>query len=94
MEEYQKKWKVEEGKFLTFNLDNEVYGIEMFRVKEIIGILDIKTVLKSPNYMKGVINLRGKVLPVVDLRLKFSLSKAKHTQETGELEIVEQSAKE
>ena len=74
--------EVTEGKFLTFILGNEVYGIEILKVREIIGLMDITTVPQTPDYMKGVINLRGKVIPVIDLRLKFSLPEEEHTQET------------
>jgi purine-binding chemotaxis protein CheW len=71
-----------EGKFLTFILGSEVYGIEILKVREIIGLMDITTVPQTPDYMKGVINLRGKVIPVIDLRLKFSMPEEEHTQET------------
>ncbi len=71
-----------EGTFLTFALSNEEYGIEILRVREIIGLMDITTVPQTPDYMKGVINLRGKVIPVIDLRLKFSMQEEIHTQET------------
>ncbi len=71
-----------EGKFLTFILGEEIYGIEILKAREIIGLMDITTVPQTPNYMKGVINLRGKVIPVIDLRLKFSLQEEEHTQET------------
>ncbi len=71
-----------EGKFLTFELGNEEYGVEILKVKEIIGIMNITTVPQTPDYMKGVINLRGKVIPVLDLRLKFSMQEEEHTQET------------
>jgi purine-binding chemotaxis protein CheW len=71
-----------EGKFLTFILGSEVYGIEILKVREIIGLMDITTVPQTPDYMKGVINLRGKVIPVIDLRLKFSMPEEDHTQET------------
>ncbi len=71
-----------EGQFLTFALDNEEYGIEILKVREIIGVMDITTVPKTPDFMKGVINLRGKVIPVVDLRLKFSMPEEEYTQET------------
>ena len=71
-----------EGKFLTFILGSEVYGIEILKVREIIGLMDITTVPQTPDYMKGVINLRGKVIPVIDLRLKFSMQEEEHTQET------------
>ena len=60
-----------EGKYLTFTLADEEYGIGILKVKEIIGIMAITTVPQTPEYMKGVINLRGKVIPVVDLRLKL-----------------------
>ncbi len=71
-----------DGKFLTFVLCNEEYGIEILKVREIIGLMDITTVPQTPDHMKGVINLRGKVIPVIDLRLKFSMQEEDHTQET------------
>ncbi len=71
-----------EGKYLTFVLCGEEYGIEILKVREIIGIMDITPVPQTPNYMKGVINLRGKVIPVVDLRLKFGFQETDHTKET------------
>ncbi len=70
------------GKYLTFVLDNEIYGIQILRVREIIGLMDITNVPQTPDHMKGVINLRGKVIPVIDLRLKFSMQEEDHTQET------------
>lgn len=71
-----------EGKYLTFGLAGEEYGIGILKVKEIIGILPITVVPQTPAYIKGVINLRGKVIPVIDLRLKFSLSAAEFTERT------------
>jgi len=71
-----------EGKFLTFVLGEEIYGIEILKAREIIGLMDITTVPQTPDYMKGVINLRGKVIPVIDLRMKFSMQEEAHTQET------------
>ena len=71
-----------EGQFLTFTLNSEEYGIEILKVREIIGVMDITTVPQTPEFMKGVINLRGTVIPVVDLRLKFSMPEEEHTQET------------
>ncbi len=82
MEAVATKKEVTEGKFLTFVLGNEEYGVEILRVREIIGLMDITTVPQTPDYMKGVINLRGKVIPVIDLRLKFSMQEEEHTQET------------
>lgn len=73
---------VQSGKFLTFALGNEEYGIPIQSVKEIIGIMDITVVPKMPVFMKGVINLRGKIVPVIDLRLKFSLEELAYSQRT------------
>ncbi|MCP4266489.1 MAG: purine-binding chemotaxis protein CheW [Candidatus Brocadiaceae bacterium] len=82
MEGVSTKTKVSEGRFLTFVLNSEVYGIEILKVREIIGLMDITNVPQTPDYMKGVINLRGKVIPVIDLRLKFLMPEDEHTQET------------
>jgi purine-binding chemotaxis protein CheW len=82
MEALARKKEITEGKFLTFALGMEEYGIEILKVREIIGLMDITTVPQTPDYMKGVINLRGKVIPVIDLRLKFSMQEDEHTQET------------
>ncbi len=82
MEEAATKKEITEGKFLTFICGDEVYGIEILRVREIIKLMDITTVPQTPDYMKGVINLRGKVIPVIDLRLKFSMPEEEHTKET------------
>ncbi len=70
------------GKYLTFVLEKEEYGIEIIKIREIIGIMNITTIPQAPNYIKGVINLRGKVIPVIDLRLKFDMEEKKHTSET------------
>ncbi len=70
------------GKYLTFYLGDEEYGLEILKVREIIGIMDITTVPRTPDFVKGVINLRGKVIPVLDLRLKFSMPEAERTEET------------
>ncbi len=78
----RKETSAHAGKYLTFVSGNEVYGIEILRVREIIGVMSITTVPQTPDYMKGVINLRGKVIPVIDLRLKFSMQEVEHTQET------------
>jgi purine-binding chemotaxis protein CheW len=73
----------QEGKFLTFSLANEEYGIGILKVREIIGMMPIRSVPQTPGFVKGVINLRGKVIPVVDLRLKFSMSEAEYTERTS-----------
>ena len=74
--------KVPASKYLTFSLADEVYAIEITRVKEIIGLHDITPVPQAPKYIKGVINLRGKVVPVIDLRLKFGLQPEAYTERT------------
>ncbi|NLX12279.1 MAG: purine-binding chemotaxis protein CheW [Phycisphaerales bacterium] len=70
------------GKYLTFKLANEEYGLEILKVREINGMMDITAVPQMPPYMKGVINLRGKVIPVIDLRLKFGFMEIEHTEQT------------
>ncbi len=62
-----------EGKYLTFALADEEYGIGILKIKEIIGMMPITTVPQTPDFVKGVINLRGKVIPVMDLRLRFGM---------------------
>jgi purine-binding chemotaxis protein CheW len=62
-----------EGKYLTFSLSKEEYGIGILKIKEIIGMMPITSVPQTPGFVKGVINLRGKVIPVVDLRLRFGM---------------------
>ncbi len=71
-----------EGKYLTFSLAREEYGIGILKIKEIIGMMPITTVPRTPAYVKGVINLRGKVIPVVDLRLKFGMEEIGYTERT------------
>ena len=74
--------EAKEGKYLTFVLRGEEYGLEILKVREIIGVLDITPVPQTPDFVKGVINLRGKVIPVVDLRLKFCMPPEAYTKET------------
>ncbi len=64
------KVKINNEKYLTFSIDKEEYGIEILKVKEIIGITDITKVPGTSQYIKGVINLRGKIIPVIDFRIK------------------------
>jgi purine-binding chemotaxis protein CheW len=71
-----------EGKYLTFSLAKEEYGIGILKIKEIIGMMPITTVPRTPLFVKGVINLRGKVIPVVDLRLKFEMEEIDYTERT------------
>ena len=63
-----------EGKYLTFSLAGEEYGIGILKIREIIGMLPITSVPETPAFVKGVINLRGKVIPVLDLRLRFGIA--------------------
>lgn len=70
------------GKYLTFGLADEQYGLEILRVREIIGVMDITAVPRMPDFVRGVINLRGKVIPVIDLRRKFGLPSAEATEQT------------
>lgn len=70
------------GKFLTFFLAAEEYGIAILKVQEIIGVLAITPVPRVPEYIRGVINLRGKIIPIVDIRLKLAMPAAAQTEET------------
>ncbi|MGD9733496.1 MAG: chemotaxis protein CheW [Desulfamplus sp.] len=71
-----------EGKYLTFSLAGEEYGIGILQVKEIIGMMPITSVPRTPDFVKGVINLRGKVIPVIDLRLRFAIPESEYTERT------------
>jgi purine-binding chemotaxis protein CheW len=71
-----------EGKYLTFSLAGEEYGISIQKVKEIIGMITVTPVPKTSDYIKGVINLRGKIITVVDLRLKFDIESIAYTERT------------
>lgn len=70
------------GKYLTFCLGREEYGIEILKVQEIIGLLPATPIPRAPAFIKGVINLRGKIIPVMDLRLKLGMEEAPRTEET------------
>lgn len=74
--------ETKEGKYLTFSLANEDYGIAILKVREIIGMMPITAVPRTPEYIKGVINLRGKVIPVTDLRMKFGLDAIEYNERT------------
>lgn len=71
-----------EGKYLTFVLGNEEYGLDIVKVREIMGMMEITSVPKTPSHIKGVINLRGKVIPITDLRIKFGMPEIEYTRET------------
>jgi purine-binding chemotaxis protein CheW len=72
-EAIQRKSNSESMMYVTFNIDSETYGIDVNRVQEIIGIIPISHIPNSAEYLKGVINLRGKVVPVIDVRIKFRM---------------------
>src|SRR3972149_3655949 len=77
-------FKVKGGNTMAANepVNNEEYGLEILKVREIIGVMDITPVPQTPAFVKGIINLRGKVIPVVDLRLKFIMPEIGYTKET------------
>ncbi len=70
------------GKYLTFQLGAEIYGLEILKVQEIIGMMTVTSVPRTPDFVRGVINLRGKVIPVVDLRKKFAMEVKEDTERT------------
>ncbi len=74
--------KAQAGKYLTFSLAEEEYGLEILKVREINGYMDITAVPQTPHHVKGVINLRGQVIPVVDLRAKFGMETTEVTDQT------------
>lgn len=82
MDQAVKAMTEREGKYLTFSMDKEEYGIGILKIKEIIGMMTITPVPQTPAFVKGVINLRGKVIPVVDLRLKFGMEEIEYTERT------------
>ena len=71
-----------EGKYLTFSLVQEEYGIGILEIREIIGMMPVTSVPQTPQFVKGVINLRGKVIPIVDLRLRFGMQAIEYTDRT------------
>jgi len=71
-----------EGKYLTYVLNDEEYGIGILKIKEIIGMMPITSIPQTPEFVKGVINLRGKVIPVVDLRLRFGMEAIDYNERT------------
>lgn len=81
-EELEERKKQREGKYLIFTLAHEEYGISILKVKEIIGIVPMTSVPNTPDFIRGVINLRGRVIPVTDLRLRFGLEAGDYTDRT------------
>jgi len=82
LDQHAKTSTTNAGKYLTFALGQEEYGLEILKVREIIGYMDITAVPRTPHYVKGVINLRGQVIPVIDLRTKFGMETTAVTDET------------
>jgi len=82
MDQAIKDTNIKIGKYLTFSLADEEYGIGILKVKEIIGMMPITSVPRTPQFVKGVINLRGKVIPIVDLRAKFGMESIPYTERT------------
>jgi purine-binding chemotaxis protein CheW len=82
------------GKYLSFQLGSELYGVAIMRVREIIALLDITTLPDVPQYVKGVINLRGRIIPVVDLRARLGLERVEHTEKTCIVVIEVQDAED
>jgi purine-binding chemotaxis protein CheW len=82
MQQVEKKAEARGGKFLTFFLGEEEYGLEILKVQEIIGLMSITRVPRTPAYVRGVINLRGKVIPIVELRSKFRMEPVEDTEQT------------
>jgi len=74
--------RAEAGLYLTFELGKEFYGLEILKVQEIIGMMEVTHVPRTPEYVRGVVNLRGKVIPVVDLRAKFAMEPTEDTERT------------
>ncbi len=73
---------IETNQYLTFKLDNEVFGLAIDKVREVLDFTTITRVPQTPAYMRGVINLRGSVVPVIDLHQKFGLSQTEQTVNT------------
>ena len=79
---YEEQEDTQEGKYLTFQIAKEEYGIEIRYVTEIIGIQKVTDLPDTPNFVKGVINLRGKVIPVIDVRIRFELPEREYDERT------------
>ncbi|EKD28270.1 MAG: CheW1 [uncultured bacterium] len=80
--EYSEAVKAKAGKYLTFKIGEEIFGLEILKVQEINGLMKITNIPKTPNFIRGVINLRGKIIPVIDLRLKFEMASLGDTVKT------------
>lgn len=72
----------QKNKYLTFVIDNEEYGIEIYNIMEIIGIEEVTNVPHTPDYVKGIINLRGSIIPILDVRTRFRKPEVEYTDRT------------
>jgi len=70
------------GKLLTLHIDGQEYGIQILETREVVGLMDIESVPKTPHFMKGIINLRGKIIPIIDLRIKFGFEAQEDSMES------------
>ena len=68
--------------YLTFRLEQEIFAVDVYRVREVLDVIDITRVPRAPHYMRGMINVRGNVVPVMDLRTKFGMEQAETTLDT------------
>jgi len=82
MSDIEQNQSINEGKYLTFSLEEEEYGIAIVKVKEITQMMNVTPVPHTPSYVKGVVNLRGKVIPVMDLRVRFNMPEIEYTDRT------------
>lgn len=81
--EAKAKTTIESKQYLTFSLEEEIFAFEVLKVKEVLEVTHITKVPKTPPFMSGVINLRGGVVPVIDLRIKFDMSGKVHNVDTA-----------
>jgi purine-binding chemotaxis protein CheW len=81
-EGYNDEEESQRGRYLTFTLDDNVYGVSIRFVTEIIGVQRITKVPNTPDFIKGIINLRGKIIPLIDVRLKFGKEEIPYTERT------------
>jgi purine-binding chemotaxis protein CheW len=82
MEDAQKRQDSDLIQLVTFSIGEEEFGVDILRVQEIIRMMEITKVPRAPDFVEGVINLRGKVIPIVDLRQRFNLEKREHDKHT------------
>ena len=78
----QQQLSGEKIQVVSFGLGNEEYGVDISQVQEIIRMVDITHVPRAPHFMEGVINLRGQLIPIIDLRTRFGMDRAQHTKNT------------